>query len=1040
MYSERYIPSLKYAPIIKSRGTVWVETKDIAYLDISVFDIQPNSSKVKPIYTAYLVRPLNILVLDCESDELSSVIETQKYQKVDLYEVDYEFIASRFILEDIQNNEGLFTILYPVSGGSVTSYDVVDTGYIFSSINGEFIRKDDPMIYPVNPNTIESVEGEDYGDKAFITPKIMEALGFDDLMPSKVSIKALTNDDPITVRLEPYFKEGYTMNRTPLLVGGTAVAKSALVKELAHKNNMRLVDVRTAFISRLDIEGLTERLDIDGTVVSYNAPMSDMLECSDEYVDYCRRMVPILENYIETTDDTSKIAPVQKALVKFREGAKTPVLFFDEITRCEQSVRQVLTKILSDKAFMGNSLAKARVIAATNSSVEGDELYQVNQVEDVAFLDRFESIVVSPADVMDRWRSWASMDKTANNKNIHPLIMDYIGDNDTRAYDMRPLTEIYDQTGDLMEVSSTSYPNFRTWELVSDYLYAQTDKTYSPESITGLIGTQHGADFISHLNGNGWKEKNDTRDYFTRIVDEGMDTGVPTMLIGPSALGKTSRVKKAVKDRGAEFLEINLAEQDRTDICGTPVKVDIKNHIMEGIDVQLPPEIEGIMKDELDKTNLPKRVTVKAPKLTIKQKFQQAYALGKDVVLFFDEVNRVQNPSVMSALFEAISDHRIFGVNFDPSRVKIFSACNLGDNTEDAMALDPALSARFSIHRKRAYDESDAQSFLDYAKSQDFDPLLTKYLEDMGNSKLLETLKSVETRTLTSSASSSRGIEDLNKYLKNSKNKLMTGTVLFPEIKDIQRISNISNKSKTDKNIYAELSSILNEIDSKLDNWSGLDSSNLVKIGSVEVTPENLKDLCREAKAKLESPDLDPNDPDDYNKTFTVLEALIKVDAGVKRTRGKVFEYALGDNSENFTKYYNNNSGKALVKVDLRDIRNKSLIAQYVKQEMLKVQRQDQHSYAGVEIMENVYKEFKDSLSLDHYKTLINSIYAYLASTDAKSQFLTNCSSKESTVDKILFKVGNEDRAYTFKLLEEIGVNIDKKLVDEYDRALGGVK
>ena len=58
---------------------------------------------------------------------------------------------------------------------------------------------------------------------------------------------------------------------------------------------MRMVDIRTAFISRLDLEGLTERLDLGDRVESFNAPMSGMVECTDEYIDYCIKCIPILE-------------------------------------------------------------------------------------------------------------------------------------------------------------------------------------------------------------------------------------------------------------------------------------------------------------------------------------------------------------------------------------------------------------------------------------------------------------------------------------------------------------------------------------------------------------------------------------------------------------------------------------------------------------------------------------------------------------------------------------------------------------------------
>ena len=95
--------------------------------------------------------------------------------------------------------------------------------------------------------------------------------------PPKVdATKVLT---PIEKRLEQYIL-GAVTDRIPLLIGNTAVLKSASVQALAVKHGMRLVDIRAAFMSRFDFEGLTEKTEVDGKTYSYNAPMQAIMECT----------------------------------------------------------------------------------------------------------------------------------------------------------------------------------------------------------------------------------------------------------------------------------------------------------------------------------------------------------------------------------------------------------------------------------------------------------------------------------------------------------------------------------------------------------------------------------------------------------------------------------------------------------------------------------------------------------------------------------------------------------------------------------------
>ena len=87
--------------------------------------------------------------------------------------------------------------------------------------------------------------------------------------------------------------------------------------------------------------------------------------------------------------------------------------------------------------------------------------------------------------------------------------------------------------------------------MISEYLYKKEDKKeYNETFLNGLLGETTAKELMNAMSSEGWKAVKDlSGDKLTDMVNSGMDTGVPTMMIGPSAIGKTSRVKKAVRDR-----------------------------------------------------------------------------------------------------------------------------------------------------------------------------------------------------------------------------------------------------------------------------------------------------------------------------------------------------------------------------------------------------------------------------------------------------------------------------------------------------------
>lgn len=1021
MYNlNNILPFLDKAPLIRKSRAVY-KTEDVLINPDWFNDAKSIVVNPRKVWDAYLVYPLGKIVIKAPISEIVEHIrEGYQYWTCNVYEVDYTKVAS---VITVDNGKAM----YPYLSGYI-SEDIISTEMIMKCI-GEYKISQPSFVSGYNPES--SMNDEEYVPVS--ASPLREALSLDDLGTTVSTRMGRESEAPYVSRLESYFAGGYSTNRTPLLVGGTAVAKSSVVKALCQKHNMRMVDIRTAFITRLDLEGLSEAVDLGDSVESFNCPMDQMVMCTDAYVDYCRVAVGKIKEKIEalrksgTDDDKEEALNLElQVLPKFVEGAKVPVLFFDEITRGEPSVRQALTKILSDKAFMGYPMKYARFIAATNSSGSDDDIFLTKSADDSAFYDRFESMFIYPEDAFPGWQNWSEMPSSKHEgENIHPAIRDFIDGSINKAYSQDEVMAKFNEDQDLLALTSSSFPNYRTWEMVSDYLYAnEGEKKYSFDYISGLIGKTTAAEFVNsdYFKAQGWTEREVSRDKMRDVVNEGMSSGTPTMLIAPSSVGKTSRVKKAVKDRGALFIEINLAEQDRTDLLGFPIQISI-NRMILGKDVTMPDDLRQELDEELTQHSLPQKVTTKAPKASVAEQFKKAYATGQDVVIFFDEINRVMNPSTMSVVFDACSDNRIFGVNFDPSRVKIFAACNLGDNMADAQPLDPAFAARFSIYKKTQYDEDDVNAFLDYAESAEFDPILLQYLKDMPKDDLLAVISSVETRTLEVSAASTRALEDFSMFLKDKEhNGSFSGIVLFPDSVSQTQCKNAIRGT-------GEITKIFTEIKSKLNNWSAIKSKQTIDVrtakGKEIVTAEEVRNLALDCFKLMNDTS---KDPQVVSTTLrNVLGMVFSLDQKVINSRSKISNYFLGTDGNGFNDYYNKVSGTQVVFLKLEDCSDINNIEPYVKQVLSVCKKVSDYDSTAAKATAEFYDMFKDSLSTNHYRTFINSVLSLCINPDMKFAYIKNLAMDSAKGDRVIALAENKEPDYIMNILTQIGFSVDKK-------------
>lgn len=1081
MYYELFLPYLKQGFMVKN-------LKEIVNID-EVYcpivhenennDIDPNTDKdvvVKKVVPDVIhVLPLNIKVFDM-GNNLSYYVKKKfagKSIECNVTYIDYTDIAKRIELED---NKAYINI----NGAFDVEEGIVTDKFINLASNG----------LSVNLKELEGLVEIKIKDKINIL-NLFERVNedaFDDLGgivgSSKKRVKVKDKRDASYEWLDAYFRaESGKEEMVPLLIGPTAVFKSATIKELCKKYDYRLVDFRVAFTSRLDYSGLYEKEIIDGQLFSYPCPMEELVTCSDGFREYCKRAVNLLEEYLEKgtqkvvkasdgekkeveeplTDEQKE--SIKKMIEKYKYYTKTPVLFFDEITRNSNAgVNGVLVQLLNKKEYGGMKLKGCKFVAATNLNLDNDLLNEIYHVEydiDKAYLNRFIPIKIRPEDVKVRWFEWAEEVKEerddegnviSSKTNIHPDLLSYLKDNPSEVYNDSIVEEVFMQTGEDRDAAAQPFPNYRTWHLVSDYLYKEEGKgkkEYNYKIIAGLVSEPAADKLVSYLQNLGWSAKQvEEKDEMTRFIEDCLDSKTPAMLIGPSSIGKTARVKNYVEEREDEIIEINLASMDRTDIMGMPAKQPLHYYVvkdaldksLKGLSKELKKIIEEVRDEGYGLTDM---LTVRAPQSEIARKFIKAYEEGKNIVLFFDECNRVTNKAVMSAMFEAISDNRLFGINFDPSRVKIIAACNMGDNYKNAGSLDPAISARFAVYDRREYRLSDVESYIELiereVKKGNFDPIMLDFFKNLEPEKALEWMKRVEEREIENAEPTTRAFSMLAKDIRNMKNsRAFSGVVIFNTDEKIQKYSRLfySDDMNEKIEILKELCELVFRNEKR---WVPIKNNEYIEINDNQVSASKLIEALRKGYERvivnpLQSSDLEK----DVEIMIGILESIYALDDYIKELRQQQFEFYIGaEAASDFASYFNVVFGYEMSDITIPMLSDDSLIPDFFEQKLgaLSISGEEKVNMI-LDYCKEFHKEFANDgkVTYQHYDKFIMSAIGYLNTENVQLLFIR----MKGILDDFMVKVEEGGNNVIKTLLNRAGYNVSDGEIEKLRKRLSG--
>lgn len=1128
MYSiSNYFPFLDKADFVKNVREVHAVEEFLGYEPLVVDLDSSTKDSSKKVFKAYRIMPSNTLFLAELPNTVFNIFSGTFGSEiiVDIMEFDYQAVAN-LIEVDLVND--IDRAIFQCNGAYLVEDILTDT-FINACANGLDVSSETYSEHKVleDSDKLDTVSmsewlfSNEHIDESYIMESALDTL---QLLKDRRK-KGKSNDaedikgkDAVYTWLDAYFSlpEGEEMKSggrevVPLLIGPTAVFKSATVKELCKKYNYRMVDFRVAFTSRLDYSGLFQIGEVEGKKYSYACPMEEIVVCSDGFREFCKQSYQKLEDILQkgytessvasdgntvetekkylTDEQKTKIVELQ---LQYKNYMRTPVLFCDEITRCrDKGVNGILVQLLNQKKLNDMTLNGCKFVAATNLDIqkgvereeyrmELDMLYDVNTDLDVAYSNRFIPLKVYPSDVMDRWFDWAS--GTTDKKgfkgvsNIHPVVLEFLNNNRDMVYNDKPVLDAIAEGLSDNEQRTQVFPNYRTWDMLSDYLYsvdktaeAENDgkedsgeeKLYKRKILEGYVSKWCCEKFIPFLESKGYSNfdevKEPVKDDVGDFLSTALETGSPAMLIGPSALGKTSRVKQYMKKAkiktGLEpvLINVNLASKDAVDLMGMPVKQSLTEYVGGGIlkgsgldDVskELQSVVANVSADI--KYGMTDIMTLRAPDKTIKDRFVTALKEGREVILFFDEVNRVSSNTVTSAVFEVISDYRFAGVDFSnyKDRVKVVAACNMaweGMDDEaggygDTGTLDPAFAARFSIYWKKNYDENDVASWIEFMESQKeeglIDGTLIEFFKGLDTEQALKIMASVEKRTLEDAQPSTRNMLQLSKDIKSMrgkrqengtfKAKAFNGKILFTDDVVMQFEDLILERQSDSLESHAQKT--IKFLDSLLygsDSWESLLIGDSVKVGDTSISASDIVDSLAQCRDDLKQFTLKPMSADDRvecSDTIDLVEDLAgfvrQLDINTSNKREDMFKMYLGESIlGEFTKYFNNTFGTNLDEdISIEQLSDKTLIIPFMKIIQRNFSKYSGNTESIVKYCLDLCNDFMEA----HGKTLPNENYA---------MFLTGIKDILPNADNmVLFlKRSGENLEEMYQLAEGVG-------------------
>jgi MoxR-like ATPases len=237
---------------------------------------------------------------------------------------------------------------------------------------------------------------------------------------------------------------GMQANTVSFLMGSPAIGKSAIIKQLAEENNLKLIDLRLTQLQPYDLAGLVN-------------PNKDKHSFS---------YLPLDEFPLEDWD--------------LPENKSGWLLFLDEFNSADKYTAAAAYKLLLDRAVGKYNLhPNVRIICAGNKLTDGAITHKLG----TAIQSRVTHLELEIN--IKEWLEWLDQQT-----NWHNLIHPFLSFRPELVYNFDPANEVI------------TYSSPRTWEMLSKqlpYLLQLSKEDYVP-IIMGIVGESAGSEFCAFLD------------------------------------------------------------------------------------------------------------------------------------------------------------------------------------------------------------------------------------------------------------------------------------------------------------------------------------------------------------------------------------------------------------------------------------------------------------------------------------------------------------------------------------------------------------
>ena len=394
-----------------------------------------------------------------------------------------------------------------------------------------------------------------------------------------------------------------------------------------------------------------------------------------------------------------------------RDKDQIHILFLDEFTHADESVQTKVNNLLTTRVLDGKWVlpSNARIVLAGNeveeslgsSALDQTIISRVSHVyinttveewlewaknpdsykEKFSTHLRIESKGIISEKRKSKWESDLKINKSTNNKRIHPLVIEFIEEN--------PEFFITEYDG------KTPNVNPRKWEMVSKVLY----ETNNPQILAPLIGDRITAFFVSFCNAKHYEKIKSEKVKQDRVLMNYIKSDIPIFLHGKPGVGKSQRIKQIDPD----MVELNMRNETTESFVGKPVLNSKQNKLID-IKPSWFKKIEQKCIDEPDRIH----------------------------ILFLDEFTHA-DPGVQVKLNNLIVDRVLDGKWKLPSNCRIVAAGNEIEDSEAANELEETIYNRFA-HLEIIVDIDE---WLNWARENEIHPAIIDFIERYGEKVLI---------------------------------------------------------------------------------------------------------------------------------------------------------------------------------------------------------------------------------------------------------------------------------------------------------------